>query len=137
MLPLPVQAQADSPSAKKLPQPVVNTHDLMHLFNEPLYEHLKQAMKNQPSTDSQWKSIADRGRQAAEIANLVAIRESHHGVDSWQQHAMDLQQAGKKLASTATSKDLQATRQAYRNLIQKCNACHNQLGPGHAPKLKP
>lgn len=117
-----------------LPRPVMDTHDLMNLFNKPLYQQLKQKMQQEPSDEPQWKKIADRGWQAAEVANLVALREDQ---PQWRQLSARLQQAGVGLAEAAKAGDIQATRQAYSHLIERCNACHRTVAADHAPQLMP
>lgn len=118
-----------------LPRPVVNTHELMELFNRPLYEFLKQEMQREAGTEK-WDTIADRGYQAAEVANLVSIR-TREQPEKWDKLAMELQKAGLNLAKAAQSENRTNVQQAYRNLIQNCNNCHNTMAPEHAPQLEP
>ena len=127
-------------SSEQLPQPVVGTHELMELFNEPLYKQLKQAMQEEPTGDEQWSAIEHHGFRAAELANLVAIRGGEHAEaepEEWREYSAGLQQAGRELAEAAKTQDFQATQRAYRNLIDRCNACHSHFEPDHAPNLEP
>lgn len=140
--PAPAQGQPAgvAASSQKLPQPVVNTHELMELFNKPYFMMLKQEMQQAPSgrEDEKWKSIADRGLQAAELTNLIAIRElqdEHRQV--FEQRNSALREAGMNLAAKAKSKDWEQTQAAYRTLVQNCNACHQALAADHAPHLQP
>ena len=133
---LPISAQTDTTSPEQLPEPVVSTHDLMELFNKPLYMQLKKAMSETPSSDQQWNTVTERGWQAAEVANLVAIRDTDHPAETWKSLAYNLQRRGVELAKAAKAKDVEKTKQAYASLIESCNTCHNQLASGHAPKLK-
>lgn len=131
------QAAAQQDEAKQaaaLPRAVVDTHDLMHLFNGPLYKGLKQEMQQEPTGDDQWKMIGDRGWQAAEIANLVALRNDD---PQWRQSAANLQQAAVRLAETAETRNFDATTRAYRGLVERCNACHEAVASEHAPQLMP
>ena len=134
LLVVPSEGAPEDRSPEAMPHAVVETHDLMELFNQPLYRHLKQAMQQEPTGEQGWKTIRQRGMQAAEVANLVALRKSD---PQWQQLTGELQQAGLKLAETAESKDFAATEQAYRSLLDRCNACHQAMAPGHAPQLEP
>ncbi|MCA9108434.1 MAG: hypothetical protein KDA52_00685 [Planctomycetaceae bacterium] len=121
-----------------LPQPVVDTHHLMELFNQPVYKYLKEAMHEEPSDDDGWSTLQDRGLQAAEVMNLVAIRndeESDH--PSWEKHLRSAQQAGLELSEAAKSMDWEGTRQAYQALIRNCNDCHQDVAPDHAPQVTP
>ncbi|MEX2579429.1 MAG: hypothetical protein WD342_10255 [Verrucomicrobiales bacterium] len=118
----------------ELPRAVVDTHDLMSLFNEPLYEYLKKAMQEEPGDKEGWETIADRGWQTAEVANLVAMRNDDR---QWQKFAADLQQAGTDLAEAAEAEDFDKSQEAYRAVIQRCNGCHEESDSDHAPELKP
>jgi hypothetical protein len=141
--PDPVAGQQDSQKRRTqshgtLPQPIVDTHQLMELFNKPLYQHLKQAMQQQPADDEGWDTIEERGLQAAEVMNLVAIRERDEAEQSkWQRHVQTAQQAGLKLTEAAKSRDWEQTQAAYQGLIRNCNTCHQQIAPDHAPQIQP
>lgn len=121
----------------QLPQPVVDTHELMELFNQQLYRQLREEMQNEPDSEQEWETIRHRGLQAAEVANLVAIRERGDDDPRWGRLARGLQQAGTRLAEVVRTEDFDQTQEAYRNLIQSCNACHETMAPQHAPTLQP
>ncbi|MGC1274184.1 MAG: hypothetical protein WBC44_10795 [Planctomycetaceae bacterium] len=127
-----------SKAPPKLPAPVVNTHELMEIFNEPLYEHLKQDMASQPADDEVWSHIKHQGIEAAEIANLIAIRKVS-GVDQqeWITHCRDAQQSGLDLAHAAAAKDWNKAQASYKDLITNCNDCHTASGIEAAPQLEP
>lgn len=134
LLAAPNGTQSEPAGGEKMPHAVVDTHHLMELFNKPLYQYTKQAMQQEPSDEQGWETIQQRGMQAAEVANLVALRKDDQ---RWRQLASELQQAGIHLAEVAESKDFAQTQQAYRSLIDRCNACHQSMAPDHAPQLKP
>jgi hypothetical protein len=119
------------------PAPVVEAGDLMRLFNKPLYTHLKEAMEREPNSKEGWDTIHERGLQAAEVANLVAMRRAKPPQDQWLEGALNLQQAGLTLAKAAEARDWGATERAYVALINQCNGCHEARAPGKAPMLKP
>lgn len=125
-----------SKAPEKLPAPVVDTHELMELFNEPLYKDLKKAMASQPKDEKGWSTIKHDGIRAAEIANLIAIRKSDD-VAKWDPLARDAQQSALNLVQAATAQDWQKTLSAYTGLIKNCNDCHQTFGHGHAPELEP
>src|SRR5262245_23741903 len=54
-----------------IPAPVVDVRGLMGLFNKPLFNDLKDAMKDEPEDDEGWRDIEGMGLEVAEIANLV------------------------------------------------------------------
>jgi hypothetical protein len=128
----PNQAQTE-PKGSEMPMPVTSTHDLMHLFNEPLYKNLKQEMAK-PQDQIVWKTIAGRGTQTAEIANLIALRKNE---PNWHELSADLQRAGLQLSRAAESENFEQTRNSYVGLIKSCNACHQKTAPEKAPQLSP
>jgi hypothetical protein len=131
------QARANEVQGR-LPQPIVDTHQLMELFNKPLYQHLKEAMQQQPANDAGWQTLEERGLQAAEVMNLVAIREREESEQAqWQRGVQTAQQAGLQLTEAAKSRDWEQTRTAYQGLIRNCNECHRQIAPDHAPQIQP
>ncbi len=130
---IPKKAPSNRPTA------IMGIHELMELFNEPLYDLAKKEVdKGKPSGDEGWETLRNRGLQAAEVANLVAIRpmgEEHR--KQWSELTRDVQQAGLDLAHAAEAKDWDKSQDAWRMLIQNCNRCHTTLGSDHAPMLKP
>jgi hypothetical protein len=119
------------------PAPVVDVPGLMRLFNKPLYIGLKEKMARQPANKEQWDDLMARGLQAAEVANLVAIRKVEGPREPVLQGAAELQRAGVALADAAKAQQWDETQQAYRGLVQRCNNCHQALAPDKAPQLKP
>ncbi len=63
----------------------------MQLFNKPLYMSLKEKMAQQPANAEQWNDLMGKGLQAAEIANLVALRRVEASKVQWLRGAADLQ----------------------------------------------
>jgi hypothetical protein len=93
-------------------------------------------MQRIPETEEQWNDIQYDVLQAAEIANLIVIRKLPQNiVPTVMEHATELQKAGLVLDQAARSHNQQETVQAYRRLVQTCNACHKALAPGKAPNV--
>lgn len=141
--PTPLFSQIDRPQRlalgadDALPQPIASTHDLMELFNRPWYERLCQEMQNRPTEQKDWTTLRERGLQAAEIANLIALREPPAGHDQhWKDLALQVQKAGISLAEAAESRRLPELSQAFDQLRQSCNKCHETVRPNTAPQLK-
>jgi hypothetical protein len=134
--PAPVQPAPPGPQVMP-PAPVVDVPGLMRLFNKPLYMGLKEKMAQQPANEEEWNDLMARGLQAAEIANLVGIRQVKGPRETWMRGAADLQRAGVVLADAAKVQQWDATRQAYEGLVQRCNNCHQAQAPDEAPQLKP
>jgi hypothetical protein len=109
----------------------------MRLFNGPLYKSMKKNMARQPADEQQWSDIEANGLQAAEIANLVALRRVPDAQAQVLRGAEELQRAGTALADAAKAHQWNAAQQAYRGVVQACNNCHQTLAPGDAPQLRP
>jgi hypothetical protein len=121
-----------------LPRPIVDTHELMEMFNEPLYHKLKDLVGSQPTDKKGWAQIQEEALRAAEIVNLVAIRERAEGQEQkWQRLTKEAQVAALKLADAAKGRNWKSTTSAYRSLILNCNDCHQAIAPDHAPELEP
>jgi hypothetical protein len=108
----------------------------MQLFNKPLFDLLSQEMQNRPADYKAWNTIRERGLQAAEIANLIAIRQppAEHA-EKWDALSRAVQLAGMELADAAAARQLQATSEAYERLKRSCNQCHETVSPQSAPRL--
>jgi len=119
-------------------RPIADTHHLMELFNEPLYEYLKKGLEQQPADDRAWTGVAQNATRVAEITNLVMIRK--RGEDQpkvWRTKATTVRQVALDLQQQAENQNLEASREAFRQLVQSCNDCHSTFARGHAPQLKP
>ena len=126
----------EKPQSGELPNPILDTHHLMEYFNQPLYQNLRKEMQSNSFDADKFATIEKRGEQAAEIANLVSIRNHDFEEAKWEDFAGSLQQAGIGLKDAASSEDEQAVKDAYRNLVQSCNDCHTSLAAQGAPRLK-
>lgn len=121
-----------------LPAPVVDTHRLMELFNEPLYQALKGALKEEPAEDEAWGAIGDNAYRTAEVMNLVVIQspDDERAVE-WRGYPAVIRRSALNLAAAAENQDIEAARAAFAQVIHSCNACHDAFAPGHAPTLEP
>ncbi|HEY3394363.1 MAG TPA: hypothetical protein VGK58_16740 [Lacipirellulaceae bacterium] len=119
------------------PTPVVDVPGLMRLFNGPLFKSMKKNMAQQPANAEQWSDVEASGLQAAEIANLVALRRVPDAQAEVLRGAAAMQRAGTALADAAKGQQWNAAQQAYRGVVQACNNCHQTLAPGEAPELRP
>jgi hypothetical protein len=135
---LATESSAQNRERAKLPRPVVNTHVLMERFQEPLFEALSQAVKQEPADRMQWRALEQNAIRAAEIANLTAIREvPADDRNAWLQLCEASQSSAQELAAAAKSADYDSTRKAWGRFVEACNACHKRFEPEHAPVLEP
>jgi hypothetical protein len=140
----PVEVVVQAPPAQPArlaqgqpPAPVVDVPGLMRLFNGPLYKSMKKNMAHEPADDQQWSDLEANGLQAAEIANLVALRRVPQAQEKVVHGAGELQRAGTALADAAKAHQWNEAQQAYRSVVLACNNCHQTLAPGEAPQLRP
>jgi hypothetical protein len=129
--------QAAAAAQGQPPAPVVDVPGLMRLFNGPLFKSMKKNMAQQPANAEQWSDIEANGLQAAEIANLVALRRVPDAQADVLRGAAAMQRAGTALADAAKGQQWNAAQQAYRGVVQACNNCHQTLAPDDAPQLRP
>ena len=126
---------------EKLPAAVVDTHELMEVFYERYYEQLKAEAATEPKPDDRrgWTRLKRRGYEAAELANLLAIRtiEDDAFAAKWGGLTREAQQTGLDLAAAAAAKDWAKTEAAYQAIVKNCNACHTASGDDHAPQIEP
>lgn len=127
-------AQQAASDASPLPRPVVETHDLMNLFSKQLYQYMRRDVHRIGRGEVSWPSIADRGLQTAEVANLIAMRQQD---PKWLELSADLQRAGLALNQAAKRQNADQVVAAYRQVIARCNGCHEVMAPEHAPQLEP
>ena len=136
---------AEEPAAKapaKLPEPVARTGHLMVIFYRPYYARLKAAMAAEPTDARAWRRFGLYGEEAAELANLLALRKvAEPDRPKWDGLVREAWQAGVGLQKAIDAKDWPATQAAYRGIIENCNACHKAFPPpnfGSAPpQLEP
>ena len=130
--------KGDFKASSDLPHAVVDTHELMEIFNESLYKDLQEKMAKAPENAGDWKLLKRQGYRAAEVANLVAMRnpEGKHA-KLWRELTAQAQKAGVELADAAGKEDWAAAQTAYKGIITNCNACHQQVDPDHAPMIMP
>jgi len=121
-----------------LPEAVLPVKEFMGVFNKPLYMDLKKDLKEKSSGQEAWKDIENDALQAAEIANLIAIRKVPQNAKSaLQAHSSELQSAGLALSKAAKAKDYDQARKEWSALVRACNGCHKELAPSKGPQLEP
>jgi len=133
-----VQAAQAPGGARRLPAPVMEVKQVMDLFMKPWYMDMKKDLKEKPDGNEAWKDIEEDALQAAEFANLIAIRKVPQSAEAaLQKHAAELQNAGLALSKAAKSKNYDQTRKDWTNLVHACNGCHKELAADKGPQLQP
>ena len=125
---------AGAPDAKVaaiMPRPVANDmHHFMEYVFEPNYKRLKAGMADEPKSKKAWKAIKGDALTLAECANLLLIRVPDEGADEWRKLSVAVRSHGDELYQAARKSNYASARNAYRNMLTKCNACHKQFADG-------
>lgn len=130
--------RAETGQVAHIGEPVFDVKQFMEVFNKPLYMELKNELGDKPNSDQAWKDVETDALQAAEIANLIAIRRVPKTVEPvLQKRAADLQNASMSLARAAKSKNLDEAHRQWAVVVQACNGCHKEMAPDKAPQLQP
>jgi hypothetical protein len=124
---------------QSFPKAVVDTHELMNLFNKPAYKELTSLLSQENATldSDQWMKVSNEAHRVSEIANLIAIRDDASEFKQWNEHAQQLQQSAMVLAKAADQRNDMEVRNAFRAMVGNCNACHQSTKPDEAPMLEP
>ena len=113
---------------------IVAVEDSMHEFMEyvfqPTYLRLKQSMATAPADNKGWKAIKSDTLILAESCNLLYSRKPEEKAEDWVKHATASKDNGAKLYKAAKAKDFTAATDAYKAMLESCNACHRQFEDG-------
>jgi hypothetical protein len=78
-----------------------------------------------PADGDTWMFARGQALLIAETGNLLLLRPPRNeGRDTWMRRAMDMRQSAGELAQRLGNRDLARSRTALRDLMAKCNACH-------------
>ncbi len=119
---------APAPTAPRL-VPVAETRLLMEGMVNPNFEGLKGLLKEKPADADTWRIARGQAILVAEAGNLLLIRPPRTRVaqDAWAPRAVELREAGVRLAQAAGTKDYVAARAGLANLANACNRCHESF----------
>ena len=120
------RSAAASPAAMPRLVPVAETKLLMEGMAKPNYDGLTKTLKQKPETAEQWSFARGQALLVAESANLLLIRppKTKQGQDVWVPKALELREAGVKLAEATSAKDYATARVRLADLANACNRCH-------------
>jgi len=106
--------------------PVAETRLLMEGLTKPNFDGLVRTFKQKPADSEGWAFARGQALLVAESANLLLIRppRTRQAQDAWAPRAIELREAGVKLAQAAGAKDYIAARAGLAGLANACNRCH-------------
>ncbi|MEZ6090849.1 MAG: hypothetical protein R3C05_23075 [Pirellulaceae bacterium] len=133
----PVYAESEVKDSKNKVVPVEeDMHEFMEYYNEPTFKRLQDAMRKIENGGGDWGAIKSNGLILAEVGNLLQFRGQSSESQAWDKHAIAVRDAGEQLYQAAGKKDAKQSQQAFRSMIDNCNACHQQFAGG-SPRLQP
>ena len=116
--------------AAKTPKPeaVAETRLLMEGLNQANYRGLERLLRDKPADVEAWTFARGQALLIAETGNLLMLRPPRgKGQDAWMDHAAELRDAATALARAAGRRDLERSRNAFRDLAGTCNRCHQDF----------
>ncbi len=130
---LQFQTSASEPTvvADEEMKPVdVNMHDFMEGMFQGPYRRLKVAMEKEPTDPQGWKALRSDALILAEGSNLLLIRKPEKDVPDWLKYSVASRDAGAEIIKAAKQKNFAASKEAYVQMLEHCNACHKQFENG-------
>ncbi len=105
-------------------------HEFMEYVFQPTYRRLKASMAAEPTDNNGWKAIKSDSLILAESCNLLFVRLPDENATDWAKHAMASRDAGAALYKAAREKKFEPASEAYKLMLNNCNACHRQFEDG-------
>jgi hypothetical protein len=113
------------PARTPKPEAVAETRLLMEGLNLANYRGLEKLLKDKPADADAWTFARGQALLIAETGNLLMLRPPRsRGQDAWMEHAAELRDAATALARAAGKRDFERSHNAFRDLAQTCNRCH-------------
>jgi hypothetical protein len=108
---------------------VAETRLLMEGLTKPNFDGLVRNLKQKPADSEAWAFTRGQALLVAESANLLLIRppRTRQAQEAWAPRAIELRDAGVKLAQAAGNRDYVAARAGLANLANACNRCHESF----------
>jgi len=126
--PSQTKERAAAPAPTTIPKlvPVAETKLVMEGMDKPNFDGLTKTLKQKPETAEQWSFARGQALLVAESGNLLLIRppKTKQGQDVWVPKAIELRDAGVKLAEAVSAKDYATARVRLADLANACNRCH-------------
>jgi hypothetical protein len=106
--------------------PVAETRLVMEGLTKPNFDGLARTFRQKPADVEGWAFARGQALLVAESANLLLIRppRTRQAQEAWAPRAVELREAGVKLAQAAGTRDYVAARAGIANLANACNRCH-------------
>ncbi len=134
--PQPQAVQQSAPAPLAVP-PVLSINELMVDWIDHSGHELWDAERDEhaPKTDADWRRIDRHATQLAASGTLVALGGTGQADPGWaasplwKKYSQELTNAGKAAQAAARNKNLEALVTANGNLVESCQACHDEFKP--------
>ena len=139
---LSTQPLISQPIGVAKPEPVAETRLVMAGLAKANFDGLVRNLKQPPADAEMWMFIRGQSLLVAESANLLMIRppQNRQAQPLWMARAVEMREAGSKVARSAAKKDYPAAQIALVGLANSCNRCHEsfrvavRLNPNDVPE---
>jgi hypothetical protein len=116
------------PSRTPKPEAVAETRLLMEGLNQANFRGLDKLLREKPADPEAWTFARGQALLIAEAGNLLMLRPPRSkGQDEWMDRAAELREAATAVARAAGRRDFERSRNAFRDLAQTCNRCHQSF----------
>jgi cytochrome c553 len=110
-------------------EPVAETRLLMEAITQPNFKGLEKLLAKPPEDAAAWTFARGQALLIAETGNLLLLRPPKaQGQEAWNRGAVELREAGARLARAAAAQDYQASRERLGDVAAACNRCHQGFG---------
>lgn len=128
---VPTAISLDEKPAEDGPMIVEDSmHEFMEYVFQPTYKRLKVTMAAKPENNAGWKAIKSDALILTESCNLLFPRTPDEDGADWKKHTVASRTNGAKLYKAAGAKDFDKATDAYKTMLESCNACHRQFEDG-------
>lgn len=111
-------------------QPVDNMHHFMEYIYEPVFDHLKTGLENEPGDKAGWNQIKSSAMILAESSILLADRvpeDAGDKADAWKMSSKLVYQGGSGVYQAARKKDFASAKKHFADMINGCKQCHEKF----------
>ncbi|MEE2642479.1 MAG: cytochrome c [Planctomycetota bacterium] len=109
-------------------KPVDNMHHFMEYIYEPVFNDLKELVKEAPADKKGWTALKSKSLILAESSILLADRPDEKGdADSWKEASVLVHRGGSALYQAARKKDFEGVKKGFAAMINGCKKCHEEF----------
>ncbi len=122
------QSSGDDAGAQDEKQ-IIKAAEVMELFFDPYYIDLRNAMKEEPESRSDWRALYVATFRLAEANNLLFSRtgEEYMETPEWRALSLESRDQTELLGQAILKRDIPAIKERYGAVIESCNACHQKF----------